>query len=353
MPNISIITTAFNNLRKRSHHIIDDEATTLQLINVNGLLAHVCFIFLFLVLDIAWLALVNVISVVAWSISIILTILHRYRESILLIAFEISSHAAIATIELGLAAGFHLYLWPAVLLMCVIPARNNVASYVCLGMILFPLLLLNLFAPFEKSEYLSLYTPLFVFNLILASIPFIIIAAIVRLIYLHNVANMKKQAETDELTGLMNRRRGMEYLKSCVEDSQPVCIALADIDHFKQVNDSFGHQIGDNVLISLSNLLKQRIKTPAASCRWGGEEFLFIFPTTELEQAAKLLHELCLEIPEAVKVKGVDRPITCSFGLIQIIENEPIHHAIARVDTFLYQAKDSGRFQVKSQEIHV
>ncbi len=162
---------------------------------------------------------------------------------------------------------------------------------------------------------------------------------------------IQQAAKTDMLTGLLNRRGFDEAmavaLQNCVTHHQPLSLILADIDHFKQINDTHGHLIGDNVLKILSRLLQKQIKGKDIAARFGGEEFIIILPQTPLkgafavaEQIRKTLEEIRWTTRGSGKAIGT---ITISLGVAQYKEDETIESLIARSDNALYSAKKAGR----------
>ena len=123
------------------------------------------------------------------------------------------------------------------------------------------------------------------------------------------------------------------------------CIALLDIDHFKQVNDRFGHHVGDEVLVGLSDSIRQHMRADEAAGRWGGEEFILAWPDQPLavaQQRADRLREL---IHEQSFANGKLR-ITASIGIALWIADEPVEVALKRADDALYRAKSEGRNRV-------
>ena len=333
-----------NQLKKQFVH----EHTTVQLINANGLLAHTCFFGIFLYIDMPMLALVNVVSITIWLTAIFLTYKAYIRISVVITTIEVAAHATIATIALGLGSGFHLYLWPAALLMCIIPAQYGKVAFVCLATIIVPLLLLNLYAPYQYPEYEALYEYLHAFNLFSAAVPFIFIASVIRSIYRHNFNNVSWQANQDQLTGLINRRRALEIIELARAEQQTVCLALGDIDKFKQVNDTLGHAAGDDVLVNIAHFSQAQLKGVGQCCRWGGEEFLFIFIGQSFQRSVDKMEEVCDQLPKKVVIDALQRSITCSFGVTEILPEESTANALARADEFMYHAKRNGRAQVIS-----
>ena len=196
------------------------------------------------------------------------------------------------------------------------------------------------------------YPPLLILNLMGASLPFITTAAISRYAYSNQYLSMVKLAERDELTQLFNRRFGLEALNYYVNyqkiNNIPFCISLVDVDYFKRVNDELGHSKGDEILIKIANYLSTSMRETDISSRWGGEEFLFIFPNVQLHQIQQRIESICKNMPNHISVENWNHVISCSFGLIQVEKHETAENALKRVDRSLYQAKKNGRYQVVS-----
>ncbi|MBF0102842.1 MAG: GGDEF domain-containing protein [Desulfobacterales bacterium] len=150
---------------------------------------------------------------------------------------------------------------------------------------------------------------------------------------------------TDKLTGVYNRLKLDELLNNELDRANrygnTLSILLMDIDHFKEVNDTYGHQCGDKVLIDIANILKDRIRKTDFVGRWGGEEFLIICTETNLSDA----HFLAEGIRKIIETYNF--PIagskTVSFGVTERKPDDTIEHILARADAALYRAKNAGR----------
>ncbi len=166
---------------------------------------------------------------------------------------------------------------------------------------------------------------------------------------------LKEISDEDRLTGIYNRRKLEEILKENYNNSlrynNKFSIILLDLDHFKNVNDNYGHQIGDKVLQEVSSLLLEKIRKVDYCGRWGGEEFLIILPETDLASAVKLAKRLRSEIGnyEFTKVQN----ITSSFGVSTYSSNKDIKEIINAADEALYKAKDNGRNRVETIENNI
>jgi diguanylate cyclase (GGDEF)-like protein len=165
------------------------------------------------------------------------------------------------------------------------------------------------------------------------------------------VAQIRSLATVDELTSLANRRYMNEVLaqeerRSAAPD-QPMCLALLDIDFFKNVNDRFGHDGGDSVLRTFAAAARAELRTGDILARWGGEEFLLLLPDTAVAEALPVLRRMAERV-RAIAVPGLDmeRDLTFSGGLVERTSNEPFAETISRADKAMYQAKGSGRDKV-------
>ena len=173
--------------------------------------------------------------------------------------------------------------------------------------------------------------------------------------YLDELQTLRRQVNTDPLTGLFNVRYFREALDAELERTRrtglPTSLMMVDLDHFKRVNDTHGHENGNRVLLHVAELLRNQTRKLDICCRYGGEEFIIILPSTELmlanqvaERCRSLLEELPVELDEG------QLQITASIGVAvcsdagQLVASQLIEHA----DQCLYQAKHQGRNQVVS-----
>jgi diguanylate cyclase (GGDEF)-like protein len=156
-------------------------------------------------------------------------------------------------------------------------------------------------------------------------------------------------ARTDALTGLKNRRAFDEEvqmeIRRAVRHGTALTLVMADIDHFKRINDNFGHQFGDLVLAHFSRIISMSIRTIDVPGRWGGEEFVILMPDTGLEEACQVAERIRMTFEQSpLKRGGDDCVVTASFGLAQLSAKEPtLDFLLSRADTALYRAKEDGR----------
>jgi diguanylate cyclase (GGDEF)-like protein/PAS domain S-box-containing protein len=164
---------------------------------------------------------------------------------------------------------------------------------------------------------------------------------------------VEKHANTDALTGLLNRRSIDVILKreqSLYERYKTeFSILLIDLDHFKKINDMLGHQQGDEVLVQFSKLLKENVRRTDHVARWGGEEFLIVCSNTSIENAIAIAEYICKKV--ATHSFGSGSNVTCSIGVSSINQTDSIYEKIIKsADDALYIAKEKGRNQVFSIE---
>ena len=163
---------------------------------------------------------------------------------------------------------------------------------------------------------------------------------------LRNIAN------TDELTGAYNRHYFDKVIINELERNnryyESLSLIIFDIDHFKKVNDTWGHSTGDEVLIKVSQSIRENIRKPDVFIRWGGEEFTILLPQTNLEGAIVVANKL------RVLLENLEHPhvgrVTASFAVAERINGETFENWFQRLDSALYKAKDSGRNCVTAAE---
>ncbi|BBO92613.1 GGDEF domain-containing protein [Desulfosarcina ovata] len=168
------------------------------------------------------------------------------------------------------------------------------------------------------------------------------------------MARYRKAALKDPLTRVANRRGFEDTLKEAIGKTggagSPLCLIIADIDHFKKVNDTHGHLVGDNVLRMVAATIKDSIKGRDLVARIGGEEFAILLPDTPIDGAEKLAENMRLTF-EAIDLKKKNSgeslgQVTLSFGVTMYRHGEPTEAFIQRADEALYQSKETGRNQV-------
>lgn len=160
----------------------------------------------------------------------------------------------------------------------------------------------------------------------------------------------ERLAKLDPLTKLSNRRDAMERItvekNRLARNNQELALIICDIDHFKQINDKFGHKAGDQALVSLSELFSNSIRQQDCVARWGGEEFLFVLPQTNLSHALSFCEKLHHAIKNLyIEDNGEIISLSVSLGVSTLTASTCINDAINQADKYLYMAKNAGRNQ--------
>lgn len=163
---------------------------------------------------------------------------------------------------------------------------------------------------------------------------------------------IEELALTDPLTGIDNRRGWERMIQRAVGQArrhdQPLCLAILDLDRFKQYNDTYGHQAGDDFLREVARAWEERTRIEDHLARYGGEEFVVTLPNTDLEGAKVIVERLRTGLPRPEEEP--DQQITCSAGIAEWNGFETLREMVARADRALYLAKEAGRDQTVTAE---
>jgi diguanylate cyclase (GGDEF)-like protein/PAS domain S-box-containing protein len=158
----------------------------------------------------------------------------------------------------------------------------------------------------------------------------------------------RASARTDKLTGLANRRGGEEAMTRemarAARENASVSLVLFDVDHFKKVNDTYGHEAGDTVLKAVAGVLREAVRASDLAVRWGGEELLAILPRADLQGARQFAERVRAAV---AALTGLPCPVTISAGVAEWARGLEVAPVLARADARLYEAKHAGRNQVR------
>lgn len=164
--------------------------------------------------------------------------------------------------------------------------------------------------------------------------------------------SIRRQVEYDEMTQLYNRRYGdKNFLKMKAQmqiSGIKYCVAIGDIDFFKKVNDNYGHEAGDEVLIHVARVLKEQLLANGFVCRWGGEEFLIVIESHTIEQAEHILQSILDTLRnQTITYQEQQIRVTMSMGLVYVKAEDEIDDILRCADQKLYEAKENGRDQIR------
>lgn len=300
-------------------------------------------------------------------LAMVLSVKERYLTIYISIFVEILFYAAMATLMLGWDWGFMLYT------VGLIPASFYL-SYTLPGMerrVLIPVLtslgigICYIAIDVMTRSTMPLYSQgipefiIIVFHYFNTGLIFVMLVSFstlfaLELRYMQRLTERKNErlaeiAYFDPLTSLLNRRSMDKYLRTAFEsatEENPFCLIMVDIDDFKKVNDTYGHDFGDQVLKTVSELLAGNIRETDCICRWGGEEFLILLKTS-IEHAGRIAEHIreCVE-KEVIRDDAVQIQVSITMGVAQYYEGVTAHSLINEADERLYYGKKHGKNQV-------
>lgn len=163
-----------------------------------------------------------------------------------------------------------------------------------------------------------------------------------RLGMLRVMAETQLQASTDGLTGLINRRSLENGARRLRTEGTPFALVMADLDHFKALNDAHGHEAGDRALRMFSEIVRQTMRTEDLACRYGGEEFALVLPNVDVHEAVEIIERIRGELDHATG-RGDAPAFTASFGVAHSDDAIDFEDLVVRADQALFAAKDAGR----------
>lgn len=325
-------------------------------------LLHAVFLLGFALTGVVPMALFNVASIAAWLGAAALLHRDRMAAGMVLTVGELTLHAVAAVAAVGWAAGFQYYLlfFPLIFFLGPLPGR----LFVWLGGVILPGLLLGgleLLSLARNPEYVLDPRVLTFFrtgNLVAA----LGLMTLIALIYARVTRyaqervrsltdELQRQASTDPVTGLANRRALEERLDvehaRAQRTGQNYCLLMVDLDHFKAVNDRYGHPTGDRILKEVAELMRDQLRAIDLVGRWGGEEFLVLLPETGFEGGHRVAEKIRARI-ERTEFEGAGQPfgLTLTVGFASCGANEAMRWCLKRADDALLRGKEANRNQV-------
>ena len=343
--------------------LLDNCIDLLNRTDIFCLLIHLFFLLLYNFYHYSYLTLLNGVSCL---IFLSLLILGRFQKIIPVIIgtlLEPLLHATACTLILGWNYGYTLYIIcmiPAVLFILVFVERggfiSSILGFACLAWFCCLKLITTYIEPLSTATYYPLLeTIVYITNCFSA---FILVIEFVSLFAKHvkNVnqdltqknITLDRLAHIDPLTNLWNRRCMDERLAFFMEKRQTkrenFCLILGDIDDFKKINDTYGHDCGDEVLKSISHIISTNVRTQDYVARWGGEEIMIILSDISRKDSLQIIQRLQEKIREhTLEYDSKNIHITMTFGLSYSDEYDDLKSLLLLVDQRLYEGKDSGK----------
>ncbi len=310
------------------------------------------------------LVAINVASVVIYATALVLNRRRAYVAVMMIGLAEVIIHAWVATAILGWSSGFHIYvltLVPLVYFFDPWPLQYRVASSIFVAVVYVALAWTagRLYSEDPRPFVLWFrYGNLLFGATILSLLSFFYGKAIGRVQYELQIQNVQLDtlARKDALTGIANRREAQATLDlhhvHLERDGGTFGVLLVDLDHFKKINDTLGHDRGDLVLKHAADSLRRNMRADDFLSRWGGEEFLAILPRADLHGALTVAEKMRLNLQNDVHVKaGTPTPITCTIGVSVCTGTSVINAVLKDADEALYCGKESGRNRVVAGRI--
>lgn len=349
-------------------HAINDE-TKYKVLGVGAACIHLIFTIFFGIYQIVPMFLYNM-CVTAYYLYLGLIKVRSKQFTTIFIStlIEVLFHSAVASVLLGWNWGFMLYT------IALVP----VAFYLTYTLpkfkesLLFPIvwsivvaacyfgvrLICENIKPLYEGSYPAILPSCFYYlNMMVTFLMLLGFSIFFALEIRYMQGRLEKENKTlgeialfDPLTHLLNRRSMDDYLmkafSKAIKDQTPFCLIMSDIDDFKKVNDTYGHDCGDRVLVTVANIMSACVRKNDYVCRWGGEEVLILLQANK-EVATKVAKRICKEV-EATEIPYKEKTvhITLTLGISAYSENETIHSMISEADRKLYHGKKNGKNQV-------
>lgn len=319
------------------------------------LAAHIFYLTVFCICHITEMVIFNILSVTFYFV--LLVISRRMDDGFdlftYLSAFEILIHATAATCLVGWQPDFGMFLLMIIPSLFLIPNKNVYLTYstafisIIVYVILSIFLTGNTYVKYEISN-VFLVNLITIVNAIMGTATLLYTSAGYVLYRKYLEYNLACLATIDPLTKLRNRRSMNDRIKdvkeACISSGSSYVIGIGDVDNFKKVNDTYGHDMGDTVLVRTAELLRGCITENGYISRWGGEEFLFILSGADISEALALTEEIHSKLRELKFTSGeVTFGITMTFGICEGSGNDNIDSIITKADRRLYIGKNNGK----------
>lgn len=327
----------------------------MQGIGVLAGLTHVSFCALFLWAKVDFLAWINIGSVLSYVWVFVLARQGRVERAWAVTVIEVLGHAILAELLIGWDSGFHYYVLlviPVAVISSIKPLVLKAATVVgvMVAYLMLDVVMRTRVPPYDLPEIAV--SGLHYFNVVGVMVILVFLAGFYYYLINEAEVNLRAMATTDPLTQLRNRRSISEIIHfeqgRLVQSSKQLSFILCDLDHFKGINDTRGHEAGDAVLKAVGQTLSASLREVDHVARWGGEEFLAVLPETDSRTAMMVAERLRL----AVEQLAVPQPgggiisVTLTAGVATLWPDESAQSAISRADTALYAGKHGGRNRV-------
>lgn len=336
-----------------------------RLMFAAGGVIHACYVGMFLRLGITPLMIVNICSVLVYILGSVFSVdkktgLMRYGWMVTFYA-EITIHTLLCMLLIGVDTNFYLYslaIMPVAVYVLFLSCSlkvflGSVAAFAVVDLIT---LFIGFYADIN-SRFLPYYPLTYnqiemfrIFNIVCTGVILLMFSFLFALeihVLLKRLEESNRQLEYtathDALTGLLNRRRLKPLAEKLTQTERKFCVALGDIDDFKKVNDTYGHDAGDLALKTVTEIIREGVASGDIACRWGGEEILLILLGSDEECLERLRSIREKIISEELVHESDNFRLTVTFGFVSASETRDLEKLVSIADKRLYKGKTSGK----------
>lgn len=340
------------------------------IIGFSGCLCtHIFYLLMFQMLHVKELLYFNIASIVIYIVLLILTNFVINERNMLLYAadLEIIAHAAYATHLLGWTPDFAMFILLLIPATFLTQSQRFYIPFIVTFIAMFTYIHLkihlvdesNFKYHFDDESFMKALhmANTFIASFVLAftSIAYMLHREFMEFQLVDQRETFKKLASIDPLTNLYNRRAMNENIRAIRRNSatprSKYVIGIGDIDNFKKINDTYGHDTGDKVLVYVSNLLISTIPDGGYAARWGGEEFLFIIPESNVEEGVAFTEKIHKSLrAHTFEIDDCMFGVTMTFGVSEGIPTDKIDSVITHADKRLYKGKNNGKNHTESTD---
>ncbi|MGG7073654.1 GGDEF domain-containing protein [Campylobacter sp. 9BO] len=331
---------------------------TLKLLVVAALFMHIGYLIIFALMGAEKLVVTNIFSVITYILLVVIVFedSQNLKIAMAIFQFEVLFHAVICMLVLGYGFGFELLFFAMLVNLLLIANSHSKLTYFMLmaTVSMFIVLFWLLFDNRVDTGFWSHF--LFTYNFVLVAVVFVLMTDLLEVSNSFELLNVKKQrsilkdmANKDPLTGLLNRKSLDIFVQDYLHNDVNFAVIIGDIDNFKMINDTYGHNAGDDALVRIASVFKSVFRHNDFVCRWGGEEFLIIIYDVEPNIAFETMNRaksLITQTPLNFENKKIE--LTLTYGMVTHIKGSDINieQMIKKADDLLYKGKKSGKNRI-------
>ena len=328
---------------------------------ILAFLCHILFTVSFITLSIWPLVIYNTLSCVFYAAIYLVSRKEYFRTAVSLVHLEICQFVIVTCYYLGWDLGFSFYLIALSTLVYFCPFKRKYIPYLFSLLEIITFLCMKIYTLNYSPVVIcqsSTVTAYYLFNSI-ASFVLIIYAAFISRVsavlteqnLVESNTQLQDMVNHDALTHLWSRTHLLDSYYHLAESETLINIVMTDVDNFKKINDTYGHDCGDYVLSKLADIIRSLCPPGVGICRWGGEEFVMMFPDCELSDLKPLIEKIRHTVATyQFSHQGHDFHVTMTFGISIGQESNNIHELISLADERMYQGKRSGKNRIISPD---